>query len=104
MRTALVTGGSRGVGRGVALALAEAGYGVFATGRSIETAGLPSDIRAIRCDHRDEADTARAFTTVADAGNGLELLVNCAWGGYERMVEKGVFTWAAPFWEQPSHP
>ncbi len=103
MRTALVTGGSRGVGRGVALALAEAGYTVFATGRSIETAGLPSDIRAIRCDHRDDADAARAFTIVANAGNGLELLVNCAWGGYERMVEDGAFTWPAPFWEQPSH-
>lgn len=103
MRTALVTGGSRGVGRGVALALAEAGYTVFATGRSIESAGLPSNIRAIRCDHRDDADTARAFAIVADAGNELDLLVNCAWGGYERMVEEGVFTWPAPFWEQPSH-
>ncbi len=103
MRTALVTGCSRGVGRGVALALAEAGYTVFATGRSIETAGLPSYIRAIRCDHRDDGDTARIFARIAEAGNGLELLVNCAWGGYERMVEEGVFTWPAPFWEQPSH-
>src|SRR5260221_2322908 len=103
MRTALVTGCSRGVGRGVALALAEAGYTVFATGRSIETAGLPSYIRAIRCDHRDDGDTAGIFAGIAEAGNGLELLVNCAWGGYERMVEEGVFTWPAPFWEQPSH-
>jgi dehydrogenase/reductase SDR family protein 1 len=31
------------------------------------------------------------------------LLANCAWGGYERMVENGVFTWPAPFWEQPLH-
>jgi dehydrogenase/reductase SDR family protein 1 len=38
----------------------------------------------------------------ADVGT-LDLLVNNAWGGYERMVENGAFTWAAPFWEQPLH-
>src|SRR5262249_56558609 len=36
----------------------------------------------------------------ASAG-GLDLLVNVAWGGYERMVEDGRFTYIAPFWEQP---
>jgi NAD(P)-dependent dehydrogenase (short-subunit alcohol dehydrogenase family) len=41
MPTALVTGASRGVGRGVAIGLAEAGLKVFATGRSIDTADLP---------------------------------------------------------------
>ena len=30
------------------------------------------------------------------------MLVNVAWGGYERMVEDGRFTWMAPFWEQPA--
>jgi dehydrogenase/reductase SDR family member 1 len=26
-----------------------------------------------------------------------------AWGGYERMVDEGAFTWLLPFWEQPLH-
>jgi dehydrogenase/reductase SDR family member 1 len=30
-------------------------------------------------------------------------LVNCCWGGYEKMVEGGDFTWTLPFWEQPEH-
>jgi NAD(P)-dependent dehydrogenase (short-subunit alcohol dehydrogenase family) len=29
--------------------------------------------------------------------------VNCAWGGYEKMSENGVFTWSRPFWQQPAH-
>ena len=33
----------------------------------------------------------------------LDILVNNAWGGYERMVEDGRFTWPVPFWEQPMH-
>jgi NAD(P)-dependent dehydrogenase (short-subunit alcohol dehydrogenase family) len=46
---------------------------VFATGRSIETADLPASV------------------------------IRIAWGGYERMVEEGKFTWSLPFWEQPAH-
>ncbi len=33
----------------------------------------------------------------------LDVLVNSAWGGYERMLEDGRFTWTLPFWEQPTH-
>jgi len=50
---------------------------------------------------RDE-ETAAAFERIAEAG-APDVLVNCAWGGYERMVEDGVFTWPLPFWEQPAH-
>jgi dehydrogenase/reductase SDR family member 1 len=39
----------------------------------------------------------------AEARERLDLLVNCAWGGYERMVEAGQFTWSLPFWQQPLH-
>ncbi len=35
--------------------------------------------------------------------DGLDVLVNAAWGGYERMTEDGQFTWPLPFWEQPMH-
>jgi dehydrogenase/reductase SDR family protein 1 len=100
MKTALVTGASRGVGRGAAIGLAAAGFRVFATGRSIGDALLPESVSRIRCDHLRDEDTAAAFERVGDV---LDLLVNNAWGGYEQMVENGQFTWTRPFWEQPMH-
>ena len=54
-QVALVTGASRGVGRGVATALAAAGARVFATGRSIQQADLPPSVTALVCDHTDDA-------------------------------------------------
>jgi dehydrogenase/reductase SDR family member 1 len=101
--TAVVTGASRGVGRGVATALAASGYIVHATGRTIAAADLPSSIIRHRCDHQNDADTDAVFTAVAAAGDGLDVLVNSAWAGYERMVENGAFTWGLPFWNQPAH-
>ncbi|MDR7080775.1 NAD(P)-dependent dehydrogenase (short-subunit alcohol dehydrogenase family) [Arthrobacter ginsengisoli] len=100
---ALVTGASRGVGRGIALGLLAAGFRVYGSGRSIDQADLPPGIRRLRCDHLNDEETARVFETIRSECSGLDLLVNCAWGGYEKMVEGGVFTWAAPFWEQPPH-
>jgi NAD(P)-dependent dehydrogenase (short-subunit alcohol dehydrogenase family) len=75
---------------------------VFATGRTIENADLPDAVVRIRCDHLSDEQTAAALDQVAAAG-GLDVLVNNAWGGYERMVEDGRFTWGVPFWEQPLH-
>jgi dehydrogenase/reductase SDR family member 1 len=95
----MVTGASRGVGRGVAIALAEAGFDIFATGRSIASADLPLAIHRIACDHLDDSQTRAAFEQLP----GLDVLVNSAWGGYERMLEDGQFTWTLPFWEQPTH-
>jgi len=103
MPTAVVTGASRGVGRGVATALADAGYRVFATGRGIAEADLPPTVERIVCDHLDGDQTVAVFERVKQAAGDLDVLVNCAWGGYERMVEGGAFTWAAPFWDQPLH-
>jgi NAD(P)-dependent dehydrogenase (short-subunit alcohol dehydrogenase family) len=103
MPTALVTGASRGVGRGVALGLAEAGFQVFATGRTIETADLPPQVIRIRCDHLSDEETAAALARVSAEAAALDILVNAAWGGYERMIEEGRFTWGLPFWEQPAH-
>ncbi len=102
-RLALVTGATRGVGRGVATALAAAGFHVFATGRSIDSANLPDAVVRLRCDHTRDDDTAAVFARVAAETGRLDVLVNNAWGGYERMVEDGQFTWMLPFWEQPSH-
>jgi dehydrogenase/reductase SDR family protein 1 len=100
-QVALVTGASRGVGRGVALGLAHAGARVFATGRTIAHAELGSGITTIACDHTDDVAVAEAFRQIQQEAGRLDILVNSAWGGYERMVEDGRFTWAAPFWEQP---
>ncbi|HJU74516.1 MAG TPA: SDR family NAD(P)-dependent oxidoreductase [Gemmatimonadaceae bacterium] len=99
---ALVTGGSRGVGRGVASALAQSGATVYATGRTIASAHLDDAIRRIVCDHSDDESVARVFEQIAHEQGRLDILVNNAWGGYERMVEDGRFTWGMPFWEQPT--
>ncbi len=99
MPTALVTGASRGVGRGVAIGLTNSGYDVWATGRSIVNADLPASVHRIPCDHTLDAETAAALAQVPD----IDLLVNSSWGGYERMIEDGKFTWGLPFWEQPEH-
>ncbi len=100
MPTALVTGASRGVGRGAAIALADAGFNVYATGRGIDSASLPAAIHRIRCNHTSDTDLEAAFAQIPDP---LDILINNAWGGYERMVENGAFTWGVPFWQQPAH-
>jgi len=105
---ALVTGASRGVGRGVVEGLAEAGFDVHCTGRSeadlAETAhnaaSLGGRVWPHHVDHGDDAAVDALFAAVARDG-GLDLLVNNAWGGYEHMMEDGRFTWSDPFWEQP---
>jgi len=103
MPSALVTGASRGVGRGVAIELAAQGFQVFATGRTIEAADLSESIRRIRCDHRVDTDTDALFEEIGRSCDGLDVVVNSAWGGYENMVEDGQFTWTLPFWQQPAH-
>jgi NAD(P)-dependent dehydrogenase (short-subunit alcohol dehydrogenase family) len=114
-RVAVVTGASRGVGKGIAVALGEAGATVYVTGRSEAggtTEGLPGTIRdtaeavtqrggqgiAVRCDHTADAEVEALFARVTREQGRLDLLVNNVWGGYEQ------FDWssfAAPFWEQP---
>ena len=103
MKTALVTGATRGVGKGVAVSLVHAGFRVFATGRSIEHATLPQAVISIPCDHTKDEQTDALFERIAAEGEGLDLLVNSAWDGYARMTEDGKFTWRLPFWEQPAH-
>ena len=63
-QVALVTGASRGVGRGVALGLAHAGAKVFATGRTITRAEFDSDVTTIVCDHTDDEAVADVFRRI----------------------------------------
>lgn len=101
-RVAVVTGATKGVGRGVARALAASGARVLITGRSADPADVARDnLELIRCDHRNDDEVDRAFGRILDEVGTIDILVNNVWGGYEGMIEDGAFTWPKPFWEQP---
>ncbi len=81
-RVALVTGGSKGIGRAITKALAEEGVRVAVTARGTEALReLASelsgfDLLAIPADAADEAATRAAVARVVDAFGGLDILVN----------------------------
>jgi dehydrogenase/reductase SDR family member 1 len=98
----VVTGATRGVGRGVARELARTGARVFITGRSVpDHEPFDEPITAIRCDHGDDRQVDAAFDRIQREAGTIDVLVNNVWGGYERMIDDGTFTWAHPFWQQP---
>ncbi len=115
-KVAVVTGATRGVGRGITLALAECGATVYVTGRSTRlqstTDDLPGTIEdaaedvtarggigvPIRCDFTSESDVRFLFDRIRREEGRLDLLVNNAWGGYEQYDHK---TFALRFWDQP---
>ena len=73
---------------------------MFVTGRTeSDLATIGEGTIGIRCDHPVD-DVEAAFERIAREG-GIDILVNNVWGGYERMVDNGEFTWMKPFWEQP---
>lgn len=118
-KVAVVTGGSRGVGKGIAIGLGAAGATVYVTGRTTqegtdveqlggtvfrtaqEVTAIGGRGIAVACDHRDDAQAEELFEQVKNESGRLDVLVNNAWGGYERMAHDGQFTWGKPFWEQP---
>ena len=110
-KVALVAGATRGGGRGIAVALGEAGATVYATGRSTrghrsevdrpetieETAELVTAAGgegiAVAVDHLDPAQVAGLVERI-DADHGrLDVLVNDIWGA------EHLFEWRSPVWE-----
>ncbi len=108
---AVVTGGSRGVGRGIALGLGEAGATVYVTGRTTEKgsgpfAGSISETAeevtrlggegiAVRVDHRNDHEVKAFFARIASERKTLDLLVNNVF-----LIPEGPLH-GVPFWEQP---
>jgi NAD(P)-dependent dehydrogenase (short-subunit alcohol dehydrogenase family) len=97
---AQVTGASRGVGKGIAVGLGEAGATVYLTARSTgdeRTVALPGTLEetaveveaaggnaiAVRCDHRDDEAVRAVLERIRAESSRLDVLVNNVWGGYE---------------------
>ena len=107
-QVAIVTGASRGVGKGIALGLGEAGAIVYVTGRSVERGTLPGTIGetaeevgarggrgiAAACDHSDDTQVANLIARVNREQGRLDILVNNAFA-----VPEGKLL--GPFWELP---
>tara|TARA_R110002073_G_scaffold73053_9_gene178679 strand:+ start:3591 stop:4454 length:864 start_codon:yes stop_codon:yes gene_type:complete len=110
-RVAVVTGASRGAGKGIAEALGSAGATVYVTGRTRNEgdAPLPGTVQAtadvvtasggkgiaVYCDHSDEAAVAALFEQVGDEQGRLDILVNNATSLHDSLTVSG------PFWEKP---
>jgi NAD(P)-dependent dehydrogenase (short-subunit alcohol dehydrogenase family) len=100
----LVTGSTRGVGRGIVLALGDAGATVYVTGRStVDEASDEVTARGgrgvgVRVDHSVDAEVVALFDRVLAENDRLDVVVANAWGGY---ADHDHTTFAAPLWEQP---
>jgi len=108
---ALVTGASRGAGRGIAMALGSHGCRVYVTGRTEASAGqsLPGTIHstaeavtkaggegiAVRCDHARMDDVADLFGLIEKDDGRLDILVNNACAIQDALNGPG------PFWGKP---
>jgi len=104
---AVVTGASRGAGKGIALALGATGATVYVTGRSQQEgdAVLPGTIYAtakeidalggkgipVFCDHADDQDVAALFEQVKRESGRLDILVNNATFIHDQLIQRGGF-------------
>ncbi|WP_340589027.1 SDR family NAD(P)-dependent oxidoreductase [Erythrobacter alti] len=107
---ALVTGASRGAGRGIARALGSHGCKVYVTGRSIsrsetkngtiqatadEVTAAGGRGIAVQCDHGDGEAVAALFAQIEHDEGRLDILVNNACAIQDALTEPGTF------WEKP---
>lgn len=118
-KVAVVTGASRGIGKGIALGLGEAGAIVYVTGRSTHQnhAGLPGTVEetatevtrlgghgiAVRCDHRIDVEVAKVFDRIQEEHGRLDVLVNNAFASPEqRLLWSGQLFWELPMslWDE----
>lgn len=110
-RVAVVTGASRGIGKGIALELGAAGATVYVTGRTSEAGRLPGTVSetadevnrlggtgvAVVCDHSDDAAVAALFDQVSTETGRLDVLVNNVYNS------PAAARWLGkPFWEVPA--
>jgi dehydrogenase/reductase SDR family member 1 len=118
-KVALVTGASRGIGKGIAQALGTAGAIVYVTGRTEQatkaTVPLPGTIHetaalvtqaggtgiAVRCDHSDDAQVRSVFDQIQREQGRLDLLVNNAWAGYQAKQRSKKSGFHTSFWKLP---
>jgi NAD(P)-dependent dehydrogenase (short-subunit alcohol dehydrogenase family) len=118
-RVALVTGASRGVGKGVALGLGEAGATVYITGRTVQPGSSPGSLGgtllesaeavtqaggkgiAVACDHTDDDQVRALFDRIKTEQGRLDILVNNVWGGYEHFYDGTRFWEEQGFWTVP---
>src|SRR6266853_5946824 len=85
-QVAVVTGGSRGIGKGIAVELGAAGATVYMTGRSAGPLALAADEVtalggrgiAVPCQHGDDAQVEALFDRVRNEQGRLDILVNNA--------------------------
>ncbi len=120
-RIAVVTGATRGVGRGVARVLGECGATVYVTGRGTRAGGPTSDLGGtvedvadevsahggtgigVRCDHDSAEETATLFAHIVEDQGGLDVLVNnvVGWDSEPSGDLAGELDrWRAPMWER----
>lgn len=108
---AVVTGASRGAGKGIAIALGREGATVYVTGRSLKEgdAALPGTIAAtaeavtraggtgiaVACDHAKDADVQALFERIAAEQGRVDILVNNATFLHDDLIKAG------GFWEKP---
>jgi dehydrogenase/reductase SDR family member 1 len=109
-RVAIVTGASRGIGKGIALELGAAGATVYVTARSVEPGPIPgtigetvSEIEAaggtaigIACDHHDDVQVTAVFDRIRTEQGRLDVLVNNVYSAIDLAPWLG-----RPFWEVP---
>nr|KAF6391750.1 dehydrogenase/reductase 1 [Pipistrellus kuhlii] len=103
----VVTGASRGIGRGIALQLCQAGATVYITGRHLDTlraAAKEAQSRGgqcvpVVCDSSQEAEVRNLFEQVDREQNGrLDVLVNNAYAGVQPVLDN----LKKAFWESPA--